>query len=92
MPDLGDTRAELVHAVLGTARTMTGSIAGAEGDRFERDPMRVWVFAAEIPHGTWGGAGRIARLADIAGFVFGDVERGREYAEQRLAERQAAGV
>jgi len=28
VPDLGDTRAELVHAVLDTARTMTGTIAG----------------------------------------------------------------
>ena len=28
VPDLGDTRAELVHAVLDTARTMTATIAG----------------------------------------------------------------
>ncbi len=71
---------------------VTEAVLDAEEGRFERDPMRVWVFAAEIPDGTWGGAGRIARLADIAGFVFGDADRGREYAEQRLGERQAAGV
>ena len=28
VPDLGDTRAELVHALVDTARTMTGTIAG----------------------------------------------------------------
>jgi hypothetical protein len=47
------------------------------------------VFANEIPDGTWGGGGRIARLADIAGVVLGDPEKGREYAEKRLGRRQS---
>ena len=45
------------------------------------------MFANEIAEGTWGGGGRIARLADIAGLVMGDPEKGRAYAEQRLAGR-----
>jgi hypothetical protein len=47
------------------------------------------VFASEAPDGTWGGGGRIARLADIAGLVLGDPEKGRAYAEKRLAGRRA---
>lgn len=30
-----------------------------------RNPRRVWVFAYEVPDGTWGGGGRIVTLADI---------------------------
>jgi hypothetical protein len=52
----------------------------------------VWVFASEVPDGTWGGGGRIVTLADIVGFVVGDPEKGREYAEKRLADRRGAGV
>jgi hypothetical protein len=47
--------------------------------------MRVWVFANEVPDGTWGGGGRIVTLADIATFVTGDPEASRAYAERRLA-------
>jgi hypothetical protein len=65
-------------------------VLDAERGAYERDPMRVWVFANEIPDGTWGGAGRINTLADIAGFALGDPEQGRSYAEQRLAERRDA--
>ena len=57
-----------------------------EGSR-PRDPNRVWVFPTEIPEGTWGGAGRIVGLADIAGLVLG-AEKGREYAERTLGERR----
>ncbi|HTX45772.1 MAG TPA: hypothetical protein VMD48_05835 [Solirubrobacteraceae bacterium] len=69
---------------------VTDAVLDAEHGAHERDPMRVWVFANEIPDGTWGGAGRIHTLADIAGFAFGDPEKGRSYAEQRLAERRGA--
>ncbi len=75
-----ERRASMVAAV-------TEAILAAEGDRYDGDPLRIWVFANEIPDGTWGGGGRIARLADIAGMVFGDADKGREYAERRLAKR-----
>ncbi|MFI1916556.1 4-oxalocrotonate tautomerase family protein [Nocardia sp. NPDC020380] len=67
---------------------VTEAVLDAEADVYPRDPFRVWVFANEIPDGTWGGGGRIARLADIAGFIFGNAQRGREYAESRLAGRR----
>lgn len=69
---------------------VTEAVLDAERGAYERDPMRVWVFAGEIPDGTWGGAGRINTLADIAGFALGDPEQGRAYAERRLVERRGA--
>jgi phenylpyruvate tautomerase PptA (4-oxalocrotonate tautomerase family) len=69
-------------------RAITDAVLDAEDDAYQRNPRRVWVFANEIPNGTWGGGGRIATLADIAGFVTGDAERGRTYAERRLAGRR----
>ncbi len=68
---------------------ITESVLDAEQGAYDRDPSRVWVFTPEIPEGTWGGAGRIVTLADIAGFATGDAELGRRYAEQRLAERRS---
>jgi phenylpyruvate tautomerase PptA (4-oxalocrotonate tautomerase family) len=53
-----------------------------------RDPFIVWVFPTEIPDGNWGGAGRIVRLADIAGLVMGSPEKGQQYAEGVFAERR----
>ena len=57
------------------------------------DVFRVWAFTHEAPDGSWGGGGRIFRLADIAGFVLSDPEAGRLHAKKRLvaarAERQA---
>ena len=73
-----DRRASMVAAV-------TDAILAAEDGRHDADPLRVWVFANEIPDGTWGGGGRIARLADIAAAVMGDADKGRAYAERRLA-------
>ncbi|HKI42390.1 MAG: hypothetical protein P4L48_07540 [Mycobacterium sp.] len=72
-----DRRASMVAAV-------TDAVLDAEDGRYDRDPFRIWVFANEIPDGTWGGGGRIARLADIAGLVLGDAEKGRAYAQTRL--------
>jgi phenylpyruvate tautomerase PptA (4-oxalocrotonate tautomerase family) len=76
-----DRRQAMVEAV-------TNAVLDAEAGTRERDPRRVWVFATEIPDGTWGGGGRIATLADIAGFVMGDLEKGRAYADRRLAHRR----
>jgi phenylpyruvate tautomerase PptA (4-oxalocrotonate tautomerase family) len=67
---------------------ITAAVLDAEAGAYERDPMRVWVFTPEIPEGTWGGAGRVITLADIATFATGDPELGRRYAEQRLADRR----
>jgi phenylpyruvate tautomerase PptA (4-oxalocrotonate tautomerase family) len=69
---------------------ITNAVLDAEDGAHERDPSRVWVFTPEIPDGTWGGMGRIVTLADIAAFATGDVERGRRYAEERLAARRVA--
>jgi phenylpyruvate tautomerase PptA (4-oxalocrotonate tautomerase family) len=76
---------------------ITEAVLDAEDGAYERDPMRVWVFANEIPEGTWGALGQIFRLADIIEFVIGDkAENGRELAEQlaeqRLAARNNVGV
>ena len=60
---------------------ITEAVLDAEGGRYDRDPMRVWVFPREIPDGTWGAGGRIFRLADIVAFVSGDREKGRRIAE-----------
>jgi len=74
----------------GMVRAVTEAVTEAEGGRYDNDALRVWVFAAEVPDGTWGGGGRIVRLAEIAGFVLGDAEKGRAYADQRLGARQPA--
>jgi len=68
---------------------MTAAILDAEEGRYDRDSTRIWVFASEVPDGTWGGGGHIARLADIATMVIGDAEKGRQYAERRLGSSQA---
>jgi phenylpyruvate tautomerase PptA (4-oxalocrotonate tautomerase family) len=68
--------------------SVTAAVLDAEDGAYERDPSRVWVFTPEVPDGTWGGAGRIVTLADIATFATGDAERGRQYAEERLARRR----
>jgi phenylpyruvate tautomerase PptA (4-oxalocrotonate tautomerase family) len=72
--------------------SITEAVLDAEQGAHDRDPSRVWVFTPEIPDGTWGALGRVVTLADIATFATGDAERGRTYAEQRLAERRAAPV
>jgi phenylpyruvate tautomerase PptA (4-oxalocrotonate tautomerase family) len=69
-------------------QSITDAVLDAENGAHERDPSRVWVFTPEIPDGTWGALGQIVTLADIATFATGDLERGRQYAEQRLAARR----
>ena len=71
---------------------ITDAVLDAEQGAHERDPMRVWVFTPEVAEGTWGGAGRVVGLADIAGLALGDPEAGREYAEQVFAERRGEVV
>jgi phenylpyruvate tautomerase PptA (4-oxalocrotonate tautomerase family) len=73
-------------------KDITDAVLDAEDGTYQRNPQRVWVFANEIPNGTWGGGGRIVTLADIAGFVMGDPEKGRAYADKRLAGRRAAAA
>lgn len=71
---------------------VTDAVLDAEDGAHPRDPMRVWVFPLEIPDGSWGAAGRVFRLADIAGLVMGDAEKGRAYAERRLARARGEEV
>lgn len=73
-------------------RDVTDAVLRAENGSHPYDPNRVWVFTNEIPDGTWGGAGRINRLADIVGYVVGDAEKGRAYAERVLGARNAASI
>ena len=84
MPE-GQYDAERRQAMVGD---ITEAVLDAER-RHERDPARVWVFTPEIPDGTWGALGGIVTLADIATFATGDAERGRQYAEERLASRRS---
>jgi phenylpyruvate tautomerase PptA (4-oxalocrotonate tautomerase family) len=71
-------------------KEVTDAVLAAEGGAYAPDPMRVWVFANEVPDGTWGGAGRINTLADIASYITGDPRKGREYARRRLASARSA--
>jgi phenylpyruvate tautomerase PptA (4-oxalocrotonate tautomerase family) len=73
-------------------RSITEAVLDAEQGAYERDPSRVWIFTPEVPDGTWGAIGRIVTLADIAAFATGDAERGRQYAQERLAGRREAAV
>lgn len=68
---------------------ITDAILVAEAGRYDQDPLRIWVIGNEIPDGNWGAGGRVVRLADIAGVVLRDADKGREYAQQRLLGRQA---
>jgi phenylpyruvate tautomerase PptA (4-oxalocrotonate tautomerase family) len=71
---------------------ITEAVLDAEQGAYDRDPARVWVFTPEVQDGTWGALGGIVTLADIATFATGDPERGREYANERLALRRHATV
>jgi phenylpyruvate tautomerase PptA (4-oxalocrotonate tautomerase family) len=71
---------------------VTDAVLRAENGSHPHDPGRVWVFTNEIADGTWGGAGRINTLADIVGYVTGDAEKGRRYAERTLSARHAVSA
>jgi phenylpyruvate tautomerase PptA (4-oxalocrotonate tautomerase family) len=76
-----ERRQAMVHSI-------TEAVLDAEQGAHDRDPSRVWVFTPEIPDGTWGGAGRIVTLSDLAAFATGDVDAARAYAAERLAARR----
>jgi phenylpyruvate tautomerase PptA (4-oxalocrotonate tautomerase family) len=80
-----ERRAAIVAAV-------TDAVLDAEDGTHPRDPQRVWVFANEIPEGTWGGSGQVMRLADIVGHVIGDPDAAERYAARRLADRRRPGA
>jgi len=69
----------------GMVKALTEAVLEAEPEGRERDPLRVWVFTNQIPEGTWGGGGRIVKLADIATLVTGDRKLGVAHAKKRLA-------
>jgi phenylpyruvate tautomerase PptA (4-oxalocrotonate tautomerase family) len=77
-----DRRAAIVKDV-------TDAVLDAENGAYQRQPERVWVLTPEIADRTWGHAGKIYGLAEIAGFALGNAEKGRAYAEQTLAARKA---
>jgi phenylpyruvate tautomerase PptA (4-oxalocrotonate tautomerase family) len=81
----GQFNAERRQAIV---EAITEAVLDAEQGAYPRDPMRVWVFTPEVPDGTWGGAGRIVTLGDIAGLALGDLEAGHAYAERVFTERR----
>jgi phenylpyruvate tautomerase PptA (4-oxalocrotonate tautomerase family) len=85
----GQYDAERRQAMVGD---ITDAVLDAEHGAYDRDPSRVWVFTPEVQDGTWGALGGIVTLADIATFATGDPERGRRYAEERLASRRRTAV
>jgi phenylpyruvate tautomerase PptA (4-oxalocrotonate tautomerase family) len=68
---------------------VTNAVLDAEPEDRERDPKRVWVFTHQVPEGTWGGAGRVFSLADIASMILQDQEAGKAHAKTRLAKAKA---
>lgn len=70
--------------------SMTEAVLDAEAGAYPRDPHRVWVLTNEVPDGSWGAGGRVARLPDIAAFVLG--ESMRSATEQKLARRRRAAA
>lgn len=69
----------------GMIAEITQNVLDAEPADRKADPFRVWVFANQIPEGSWGADGHVFGLADIAEFVVGDAEAGKAHAKQRLA-------
>lgn len=45
------------------------AVAAAEDGRYPNPAMRTWVLIHEIPDGTWGASGRIAKLKDIVDYI-----------------------
>ena len=84
-------------------RDIMQAVIDAEGGRYSNSERRVWVFAYEVPDGTWGAGGRPRSLKNIIDYVaagWGDsaVERwtevrtGEAAALVRLAESHKANV
>jgi hypothetical protein len=72
----------------GALPAVTEAVLDAEEGARPRDASRVWVFATEMPEGTWGADGRIVRLADIVDLVINDRERAERYAARWLGRRE----
>lgn len=72
----------------GMVSAVTDAILRAEGATHAADAYRIWVFTQEVPDGTWGGGGKIQRLADVATFVLdGDREAGEAHAARSSVSR-----
>ena len=72
-------------------RDIMAAVVDAEGGRYPNPERRVWVFAYEVPDGTWGAGGRPLHLKHIIDYVaagWGDnaVER---WTQVRAAEAAA---
>lgn len=72
----------------GMIAAVTTAVLDAEQGVHPRMPQRVWVLTPEVPEGSWGYNGEIYGLAQIAGFVLEDEDRGKAYAEPILAQRR----
>lgn len=68
--------------------SVTKAVLDAEGGAYPRQSQRVWVLTPEVTEGTWGYDGEIYGLAQIAGFVLENEERGQAYASATLAQRR----
>jgi len=69
----------------GYVRDVTQAILDAEGVPMDREnAQRVWSIIREIQEGSWGGAGQIVGLAQLASFIYGDPEQGHTFAEGRI--------
>ncbi len=71
-------------------RDITEAVLDAEQGAYERDPCACGYSRRRSPTAPGAAVGRIVTLADIATFATGDAERGRLYAEERLAQRRGA--
>ena len=69
----------------GLVADVTELVLRADGSQpTESNAFRVWVLLHEIKEGSWGAAGRIWRLRDIATYVLGDAELGNAVAARQL--------
>lgn len=70
----------------GLTKEVTEAVVEAEGGTWPDAESRVWVLTCEVPDGTWGMAGRIRHLPDLAALTSPDL---RKPAERHLARRRA---
>ena len=84
-------------------RDIMQAVVDAEGGRYPNTERRVWVFAYEVPDGTWGAGGRPLHLKNIIDYVaagwgadaearFVEKRRAEAAALVRLAESHQANV